>query len=93
MNESFETSGSSERCEYRGYEINVDATRGERDQWMPSIQVTRDGEPVDIEAPESIGPYWSTREEAVRAGIERARYLLDRRDGTPLDARNPARPP
>jgi hypothetical protein len=47
--------------------------------------------PVALDAPPDVGPYWATREEALRAGVERARHLLDLRDGRPLDQRNPAR--
>jgi hypothetical protein len=36
---------------------------------------------VELEALAGAGPFWSTPEEAVRAGIERAVYLLNNRDG------------
>ncbi|MEI5995747.1 citramalate synthase [Paraburkholderia bengalensis] len=80
-----------ERLEYRGYHVSVYATRNDRDNWRAVIEVERDGHPVQLEETEDVGPFWQTREEAQRAGLERARYLLDRRDGV-LDLRNPARP-
>ncbi|WP_116141898.1 DUF6566 family protein [Trinickia diaoshuihuensis] len=89
-----QTLGSDDefRCyEYRGYNVTVSAEQGEREQWLPNIEVTREGQPVELDAPEGTGPYWATRREALQAGLERARYLLDKRDRTPLDLRNPAR--
>jgi hypothetical protein len=79
-----------ERHEYRGYIVTVQAMPNERNNWRAVIDVERDGHPVPLDAPESIGPFWETGEEACRAGLERARYLLDQRDGLP-DRRNPAR--
>jgi hypothetical protein len=80
-----------ERLEYRGYVVTVYTTRNDRDNWRAVIEVERDGHPMQLDEPEDVGPFWETREEAQRAGLERARYLLDRRDGV-LDLRNPARP-
>lgn len=91
MEKLFPSDGLSERYEHNGYMIVADATQGERGQWLARISVTRDGEPVQLEAPETVAPYWSTRQEAIRDGLERARHLLDLRDRTPLDMRNPAR--
>jgi hypothetical protein len=93
MEKLFPPDGSAERYEHNGYMIVAEATQVERGQWLPRISVTRDGEPVPLEAPETVGPYWATREEAIRDGLERARHLLDLRDRVPLDARNPARGP
>lgn len=80
-----------ERFVYRGYRVIVHTQRNERNSWLAVIDVERDGQPVQLEVPETVVPFWSTREEAQRAGIERARYLLDQRDGV-LALRNPARP-
>lgn len=80
-----------EYFEYRGYNVTIYAKRNDRDNWRAVIDVERDGQPVQLDEPESIGPFWETREEAQRAGLERARYLLDQLDGV-LDLRNPARP-
>jgi hypothetical protein len=82
---------SPERFEYRGYFITVHACRNDRDNWRAVIAIERDGRPVNLDEPENIGPSWETPEEARRAGLERARYLLDQLDAT-LDLRNPARP-
>jgi hypothetical protein len=81
-----------QQLEHRGYLIRVSAHRDELGSFKARLDIQRDGSRVDIDEPESIGPYWTTRQEAIRAGIERARYLLDRRDGL-LQERNPARNP
>ncbi|NRO95806.1 hypothetical protein GWC77_07630 [Paraburkholderia sp. NMBU_R16] len=80
-----------ERFVYRGYSVTVHTQRNERNSWHAVIAVERDGQPVQLQVPETVVPFWSTREEAQRAGIEHARYLLDQRDGV-LALRNPARP-
>ncbi|SIT35926.1 conserved hypothetical protein [Paraburkholderia piptadeniae] len=74
--------------EYHGYTVTVGATSRDGENWLPAIDVERDGRRVELDAPGSAVPYWATRAEALRAGIERARYLLDGRDGL-LDERNP----
>jgi hypothetical protein len=91
MNELRPSDDETQRFEYRGYTVTVDAKRGEREQWTPCIDVERGGQAVQLNPPESTGPYWATRREALQAGLERARDLLDKRDGIPLDLRNPAR--
>lgn len=85
------TNGSNDHLTYRGYQISVTAHQGPLKQWTAQISVSREGASINLDEPESIGPFWSTPQEAVRDGVERARYLLDRRDGV-LDGRNPARP-
>ncbi|MEM5438611.1 DUF6566 family protein [Paraburkholderia diazotrophica] len=85
------TSSADGACyEYHGYTVTVGATSQDGENWLPAIDVERNGQRVDLDAPESAVPFWATRAEALRAGIERARYLLDRRDGL-LDDRNPGR--
>jgi len=79
-----------QQLEHRGYLVRVIAHRDELGSYKARLDIRRDGSRVDIDEPESIGPYWTTRQEAIRAGVERARYLLDRRDGLPQE-RNPAR--
>lgn len=91
MDKWITTDGPAERYEHHGYTILVDATEDGPEQWMPRIEVSRDGQPVPLVAPESIDPFWATREEAIREGLERARFLLDRRDEALLELRNPAR--
>jgi hypothetical protein len=91
MDESFAASSPAERYEHNGYTITVEARSGERGQWYAVLNATRGDMPVALDAPPDVGPYWATREEALRAGVERARHLLDLRDGRPLDQRNPAR--
>ncbi|HEY2022726.1 DUF6566 family protein [Paraburkholderia sp.] len=90
MDRLISTSDSAEQYQHGRYTVIADAIQGERGQWRPRIEVSADGEPVTLDAPDSIGPYWATRDEAIRAGLERARYLLDKRDGV-IDGRNPGR--
>jgi hypothetical protein len=89
---SEDESVTDQQLEHRGYHVHVSANRDELGSWKARLDISRDGGRLDIDEPESIGPYWTTRQEAIRAGIERARYLLDRRDGL-LQERNPARNP
>jgi hypothetical protein len=90
MNELRSSDDEIRRFEYRGYTITVDATQGDREQWAAIINIERDGTSVELNAPEPNGQYLATRREALQAGLERARYLLDKRDHI-LDLRNPAR--
>jgi len=92
MNTSMSWLDQAEHYEYRGYTMLADATQNGGDQWLPQVQVMRDGQPVELDASESVSPYWATRAEAIRAGIEHARLWLDKRDGI-LNLRNPARGP
>ncbi|WLE61460.1 hypothetical protein GIY62_28770 [Burkholderia plantarii] len=63
---------------YRGHVIAVTAHRNERGAWVPSVTLTREGAPVGRPLPEPVDPEWLTEEEAVRAGIERGRFAVDR---------------
>jgi hypothetical protein len=82
MSKFSEDAGIDEQqLEHRGYHVRVSANRDELGSWKARLDISRNGSRIDIDEPESIGPYWTTRQEAIRAGIERARYLLDRRDG------------
>jgi hypothetical protein len=86
MNEEF----AAERLNHRGYDIVARPERNERGNWSASVEVTRDGARVALPEAEPTGPYWQTPQEALRAGVERAQYLLDRQDGL-LERANPAR--
>ena len=90
MNELRPSDNETQHLEYRGYTIAVDAEQGEREQWTPCIDIERDGARVELDAPEPSGSSFATRREALQAGLERARHLLDKRDHI-LDLRNPAR--
>ncbi|MCG1043237.1 hypothetical protein KQH60_12095 [Mycetohabitans sp. B8] len=48
---------------------------------MPQVQITRDGNPVQFDMPQEATLEWLTADEAVRAGLERARLLIERLRG------------
>ncbi|NTX30489.1 hypothetical protein HT746_25800 [Burkholderia pyrrocinia] len=67
------------RDPYRGHEIHVWARRNDRGAWCDEVQVVVDGARVEPDVPEPAGTEWPTEDEALRAGIERGRYLVDKR--------------
>ncbi|KVV38912.1 citramalate synthase [Burkholderia territorii] len=67
------------RDPYRGHEIRVWARRNERGAWSDEVQVYVDGARIELHVPEPVGPEWLTEDEALRAGVERGRYLVDKR--------------
>nr|WP_249172420.1 DUF6566 family protein [Burkholderia dolosa] len=67
------------RDPYRGHEIRVWARRNERGAWCDEVQVYVDGARIELYVPETTGPEWLTEDEALRAGVERGRYLVDKR--------------
>ncbi|WP_322025495.1 DUF6566 family protein [Burkholderia sp. BCC1977] len=67
------------RDPYRGHEIRVWARRNARGAWGDEVQVYVDGTRIEQDVPEPAGPEWPTEDEALRAGIERGRYLVDKR--------------
>lgn len=62
---------------YRGHEIRVRATRNARGGWTPEIAMFRNGPLIEPPLPETVEPEWLTEQEAVRDGIERARFFID----------------
>ncbi|CAG9207256.1 DUF6566 family protein [Burkholderia gladioli] len=62
---------------YRGHEIRVRATRNARGGWTPEIAMFRNGLLIEPPLPETVEPEWLTEQEAVRDGIERARFFID----------------
>ncbi|ABX19167.1 MULTISPECIES: DUF6566 family protein [Burkholderia] len=67
------------RDPYRGHEIRVWARRNERGAWRDEVQLYVDGARIELIVPEPAGPEWLTEDEALRAGVERGRYLVDKR--------------
>ncbi|WP_175836697.1 DUF6566 family protein [Burkholderia anthina] len=67
------------RDPYRGHEIRVWARRNARGAWGDEVQVYVDGARIELQLPESAAPEWPTEDEALRAGVERGRYLIDKR--------------
>ncbi|KAB0655581.1 hypothetical protein LGM71_26430 [Burkholderia sp. AU33545] len=67
------------RDPYRGHEIRVWARRNARGAWDDEVQVYVDGARIELSVPEPAGPEWKTEDEALRAGVERGRYLVDKR--------------
>lgn len=86
------TTGEGDKLVFtvRGYTVTVDAATDDGENWRSIVRVDKDGEVVSLPDDEVPETFWVHRAEALRAGGERARYLLERRDGL-LDARNPAR--
>ncbi|MBM2769806.1 DUF6566 family protein [Burkholderia anthina] len=64
---------------YRGHEIRVWARRNARGTWGDEVQVYVDGARIELYVPESTPQEWPTEDEALRAGSERGRYLVDKR--------------
>ncbi|MBB5415913.1 hypothetical protein QF000_006872 [Paraburkholderia atlantica] len=78
---------------HRGALITVTAHRNSRGAWIADVSISRDGRPMEIPANlanvEPVTPEWLTEAEALRAGIEQGRYLIDRTLGehaAPLSA-------
>ncbi|NTZ09184.1 DUF6566 family protein [Burkholderia metallica] len=67
------------RDPYRGHEILVWARPNERGAWRDEVQVYVAGARIELLVPEAAGPEWLTEVEALRAGLERGRYLIDKR--------------
>jgi hypothetical protein len=78
---------------HRGALITVTAHRNPRGAWIADVSLARDGRPMALPANlsnvEQVTPEWLTEVEALRAGIEQGRYLIDRTLGdtsAPLSA-------
>ncbi|WP_256701908.1 DUF6566 family protein [Burkholderia sp. SRS-W-2-2016] len=70
------------RVAYRGTLIAVTAYQNARHAWIADIALIRDGQqmqlPAGIANAQPITPEWLTEAEALRAGVEHGRYLVDR---------------
>ncbi len=62
---------------YRGHEIRVRATCNARGGWTPEIVTFCNGLLIEPPLQETVEPEWLTEQEAVREGIERARFFVD----------------
>ncbi|EKS9793697.1 MULTISPECIES: DUF6566 family protein [Burkholderia] len=68
------------RDPYRGHEIRVWARRNDSGAWRDEVQVYVGGERIELGASAAAdGPTWTTENEALLAGVERGRYLIDKR--------------
>lgn len=63
--------------DYLGHQVTVTAEQNLRGAWVPKITITVDGRHVSFDIPQDTTPEWLTQHEALRAGIERARYLIE----------------
>jgi hypothetical protein len=66
------------RITYRGVLLSVTAKRNARGAWIPEIAALFEGRPMDLPNVQPVTPEWLTEDEALRAGIEHGRYLVDR---------------
>lgn len=75
-------SGQSMRVTYRGAIITVTAHQNAEQAWIADVSITLDGRPMSIlpelQNAEPVTPEWVNESEALRAGVERGRYLIDR---------------
>jgi hypothetical protein len=69
-----------ETVDYHGYLVSVDADTNEFGAWLPRVAVTHRSRPVALPEIEPVQPEWLTRAEALRAGIEYAKLLIDRHE-------------
>ncbi|NIE60385.1 MULTISPECIES: DUF6566 family protein [unclassified Burkholderia] len=67
------------RDPYRGHEIHVWARRNDSGAWRDEVQVYVGGKRIELVVPAADGPDWMTKNEALLAGVERGRYLIDKR--------------
>jgi hypothetical protein len=74
---------------YRGVLISVTATQNERGAWLAQISAAREGQPLALPQAEPPTAEWLTESEALRAGIERGRFLIDR-SAPPADSLDPS---
>ncbi|UVE70452.1 hypothetical protein L2Y90_32035 (plasmid) [Burkholderia pyrrocinia] len=64
---------------YRCHEIRVWAWRNDSGAWRDEVQVYVGGARIELVEPAPAGAEWLTENEALRAGVERGRYLIDKR--------------
>ncbi|AOJ33505.1 DUF6566 family protein [Burkholderia metallica] len=63
---------------YRGHEIRVWAGRNASGAWRHDVQVVVGDARGELRVPAADGPDWMTESEALRAGVERGRHLVDK---------------
>ncbi|HEX7933608.1 MAG TPA: DUF6566 family protein [Paraburkholderia sp.] len=63
---------------HRGVDLVVSARQNERGAWVPVIAASVDGKPFALPDVKTVTPEWTTRDEALRDGVERGCYLVER---------------
>jgi hypothetical protein len=58
--------------------VTVSAQRNEQNNWVPATSAATEGRDVKLPDIETTSPSWGTHREALRAGVEQARRLIDR---------------
>ncbi|MFM0195074.1 hypothetical protein PQQ65_18430 [Paraburkholderia strydomiana] len=66
------------RVTHRGVQIVVSAKQNDRGAWVAQIGASVDGKPFALPDVEPVTPEWTTQAEALRDGVERGCYLVDR---------------
>jgi hypothetical protein len=59
------------------YIVSVKAKQSERGAWYPDITLVKDGVTVLVPQPETTQREWATEAEALRAGIDQGRGLVN----------------
>jgi len=77
--------GGTMHLTHRGVDVTVSARQNPQGAWVDVIVASQAGKPFALPDAQPITPEWLTREEALRAGVERACFLIDRclRDSGP----------
>jgi hypothetical protein len=68
----------NEKFNFQGHSVTVTAVPNESGDWRSDIAMIRGAIPVSLQGIPMYSPTWLTPEEAVRAGVEEARRLIDR---------------
>jgi hypothetical protein len=68
---------SKETFMHGKYIVSVEAKQNERGAWYPEITLVKDGVIVPAPQPETAQPEWATGAEALRAGIDQGRGLVN----------------
>ncbi|MFM0436843.1 hypothetical protein PQQ84_10290 [Paraburkholderia strydomiana] len=65
-------------CDASRRQIVVSAKQNDRGAWVAQIGASVDGKPFALPDVEPVTPEWTTQAEALRDGVERGCYLVDR---------------
>lgn len=63
---------------HANYLLSASASQNARGAWVTKIEISKDGAPVPFPDVETVQPEWLTCEEALRDGIEQARFFVDK---------------
>jgi hypothetical protein len=66
------------RVTHRGVDLVVSASQNDRGAWLPEIAASQDGKPFALADVGTVTPEWTTQAEALRDGVERGCYLVER---------------